>query len=128
GEAHPGNPLVSWARSFLSPLAESWIGFTVARRFSLPVPWIKVKGRIAGRVLLQGAGQTSEVVLSEGAGQTGAVVQPEAAGYTSESAPAGLGGIYVRAGLDTVRTDAEGNFRFPPFAPGTYELYLENLP
>lgn len=111
GGRDASNPLTSWVKSLFSPLAESWIGLTVAKRFALPVPWVKVKGRIQGAVRLE----------ESGTGVTGGSDEAESSGQA-------LSGIYVRSGIHTVRTDANGHFKFPPFEPGTYEVYLENLP
>ncbi len=78
---------------------------TVSARFDAPIPFIVVKGQVEGFVFVD--------TNSNG------VRDP------SETGPKNL---ILTLGNEKARTDAQGFFRFPPMAPGTYELKIEKLP
>jgi len=93
-----------WDRADATDATFRW-GTTFKWNFDLPIPFLVTKGRIIGLVFVDedGNGTFSEV-------------------------DRGLGGVIVETGKTKVSTDADGTFRFPPFAPGEYSLDLSNLP
>jgi len=93
-----------WDRADASPPS---FGFGVAFNADLdiPLPFLKTKGRIEGRLFVDFDG--------DGA-------------YTAADRP--VDGAVLEVDRTGVSTDDEGLFRFPPLPPGTYEIALSGLP
>ena len=80
-------------------------GITFNLAFDLPVPFLVTKGRVEGRVFLD----------RDGDGRWSPADQ-------------GVGKAVVSAGQSRVSTDETGQFRFPPFGPGSYVFSVSDLP
>ncbi|MCK4392438.1 hypothetical protein KAX17_05990 [Candidatus Bipolaricaulota bacterium] len=95
---------IGWDRGDATAASFSW-GVCFDLRFDLPIPFLVTKGRIEGR----------------------AFVDQDRDGWFSPD-DHGVSGIVVATERSEVSTDESGYFRFPPFAPGTYTLELQQLP
>jgi len=79
--------------------------FSLGRRFDLPIPWVKTKGRIEGFVFIDKNKNGSLDEDEEGVKEL----------------------ILTINGIQAI-TGEEGEFKFLPLEPGDYELNLEDIP
>lgn len=95
---------IGWDRGDATAASFSW-GVSFDLRFDLPIPFLVTRGRIEGRAFIDWDG--------DGCFSAG---------------DHGVGRIVVATEQSEVSTDESGHFRFPPLAPGTYTLELQQLP
>jgi PKD repeat protein len=95
---------IGWDRSDATPLSFDW-GITFNVDLAVPLPFLVTKGRIEGRLFVDGDGDGT---------------------FREADRPIG-GGVLSANGVE-VSTDEDGLFRFPPLAPGVYPLEIDALP
>jgi len=95
---------IGWDRADASPPSFGF-GVTFNADLDIPLPFLKTKGRIEGRLFVDLDGDRT---------------------YTTADRP--VGGAVIEVDGTEVSTDNHGLFRFPPLYPGTYELIVSDLP
>ncbi|BAS25952.1 SdrD B-like domain-containing protein [Limnochorda pilosa] len=94
-----------WGRTLFGDDAEQWVGLQLSTRFGLPVPWVKVRGRVVGRAFKD----------ADGNGRP-------------DQGEEGFPGLLLELGREQALTGEDGAFRFPSTEPGSYPFRIANLP
>jgi len=95
---------IGWDRGDTEDVTFGW-GIGLNTNIEIPIPFLRTKGRIEGRVFVDVNGNGT---------------------FDSEDVPV-RGGV-VATGQSKVSTNDQGVFRFFPFYPGTYALDVSQLP
>ena len=95
---------IGWDRGDAEAVTFGW-GIGLNADIEIPIPFLRTKGRIEGRVFIDVNGSGT---------------------FDGDDLP--VGGAVVTTGQSEVSTNDQGVFRFFPFYPGTYALSLSQLP
>ncbi|MDD5265037.1 MAG: PKD domain-containing protein, partial [Candidatus Bipolaricaulis sp.] len=95
---------MAWDRDRVTSPAFGW-GVSARVSFGVPAPFLVTKGRIEGRLFVDRNGNGT---------------------HDADDPP--VEGAVLAAGDRQASTDADGAFRFPPLAPGRYDVAVTELP
>ncbi|MEN6369013.1 MAG: PKD domain-containing protein [Thermotogota bacterium] len=95
---------MAWDRDGVTPPSFGW-GISVRVNFGVLVPFLVTKGRIEGRLFIDRNGNGT---------------------YDAGDPP--VEGAVLAVDGRQASTDVDGAFRFPPLAPGTYDVVVTELP
>ncbi len=95
---------MAWDRNGLTPPSFGW-GISARVNFGVLAPFLVTKGRIEGRLFIDRNGNGT---------------------YDADDRP--VEGAVLAADGRQASTNADGAFRFPPLAPGTYDVTVTELP